>query len=192
MNYNYLLCLCLFLLLNKQVYGQDAVHSRKLTITQLALIDRISLHGAVRGQHGGWIALVSEQYSRFDSLKEISSSNDMLYLFNHRSPAVRVYAFQGLLDGGNWQQALSALMNNSRDTTAFYAKLGSFPGVYTVSYFLRLRLLSYLDNHKIPLDSMSQKALKQLSNQVVSHEEEAKIVAKQSAKILALYQHDDE
>jgi hypothetical protein len=171
-------------------FGQGLKPVHKLTKNQNKLVKEIAQNSTVRGNHGGTIALVPKQYSRFESLLKISSIDDLTFLLNHNSPAVRIYAFQGLLDTGNWQTALTELTKNPHDTATFYYKVSSMPGVHTVSYFMRIRLISYLENNRIILDYITKQKLDNLLSTVVSHEEE-EIIAKKSDKLLKLHQQQD-
>ena len=181
---------CFLFVLVVDTFGQALKPMHKLTKNQNKLVEEIAQNSTVRGKHGGTIALVPKQYSRFESLLEISSIDDLTFLLNHNSPAVRIYAFQGLLDTGNWQIALTELTKHPRDTATFYYRIGSMPGVHTASYFMRIRLNSYLENSRIILDSITKRKLDNLLNIVVSHEEE-EFLAKKSNKLLKLNQQQD-
>lgn len=163
--------------------GQKSSQLHYFTAIQDTLVSQIARDGTVKGQHVSRAAYTSEQYIRFDSLRRISSVEDMMFLANHKSAAVKVYAFISLLDSKDWEKALQALQLNYKDRTAFYHLFGCIGGIHTVGYFMGINLKISLKNNNITLDTHSQKLFETILAKLPSYKKE-KMIANRQEKII--------
>ena len=185
-------CKLIFLTLALIIFGDiDEANGQKtsqlyhLTAIQDTLVSQIARDGTVKGQYVSRVAYTSEQYIRFDSLRRISSVEDIMFLANHKSAAVKVYAFISLLDSKNWGKSLQVLQLNYKDRTAFYHLFGCIGGIHTVGYFMGINLKISLRNNNITLDNQSQQLFETILAKLPSYKKERIIANRQEKKIEA-------
>ena len=185
-------CKLIFLTLALIIFGDiDEANGQKtsqlyhLTAIQDTLVSQIARDGTVKGQYVSRVAYTSEQYIRFDSLRRISSVEDIMFLANHKSAAVKVYAFISLLDSKNWGKSLQVLQLNYKDRTAFYHLFGCIGGIHTVGYFMGINLNISLRNNNITLDNQSQQLFETILAKLPSYKKERIIANRQEKKIEA-------
>ncbi|MBF9222317.1 hypothetical protein [Hymenobacter ruricola] len=165
--------------------GQKSSEAYPLTATQDTLVSQIAKDGTVKGQYVSRIAFTPQQYIRFDSLRRISSLQEMMSLANHPSAAVRIYVFNFLLDNKDWERALQVLQTNYKDETAFYHLYGCIGWVHTVGYFMGLNLKLRLQKENVVLDNKSQKVFESILAKLPSYDKEEKIAKRQMKKVMA-------
>jgi hypothetical protein len=165
--------------------GQKPNEAYRLTATQDTIVSQIAKDGTVKSQYVSRIAYTPKQYIRFDSLRRISSLEDMMSLANHRSAAVRVYIFKFLLENQKWDEALQVLQMNYQDETAFYHLFGCIGGIHTVGYFMGINLKLRLLNGNITLDTKFQKVFESILAKLPSSEKEERIIKRQIKRVEA-------
>jgi hypothetical protein len=174
---------CAIYIAPQLAHGQLARHY-KLSRMQNVLVNRIAQDGTVKGEQVTRIGYIPDQYLRFDSLKRISTTEDLVFLTNNFSPAVKIYAFQALLDNHNWRKAFEVFQTHARDTTAFFHLFGCVGGIHTVGYFMRVKLNSYFRDNKIILSPEAQATFDKFSLLRPYYEEEGRIVQREEARIM--------
>ncbi|MET4072905.1 hypothetical protein [Hymenobacter sp. UYCo722] len=170
------------------VAGASAQKPREvyhLTAAQDTLVHQIANDGTVKGRYVTKLGYTPRQYIRFDSLKKISSADDMLVLANHYSAAVKVYAFESLLDNQNWEKALQMLQLCSKDETAFFHLFGCIGGIHTVGYFMGINLKLRLKKNNVILPIKLQGQFETILARLPSYEREERITKRQIKKVMA-------
>ena len=167
--------------ISQHAFGQTTEH--KFSALQESLIRQIAKDGTVKAKFVSRIASTPPQWSRADSLDKLSSNNDLSSLTSHQSPAVKIYAFQFLLDRNLWQQALTALKANTEDKNAFYWISGCMGGYQIVSSSMAYDLKSYFLDKKIILDPVTQKEADNLFDKVPDRDKEKKIIRRNITKL---------
>ena len=165
--------------------GQKSREAYRLTAAQEILVHQMAKDGTVKSQYVSLVAFTPQQYIRFDSLRRISSLQDMMSLANHSSAAVRIYVFRFLLDTKDWERALQVLQMNYKDETAFYHLFGCIGGVHTVGYFMGINLKLRLQKEAVVLDNKSQKVFDSILAKLPSYEREKRITDRQMKTVMA-------
>ena len=62
------------------------------------LAEGMARHGEFHSSGTGFGGLKSDQYERFEQLAKVATDDELEYLLGHYSPAVRLYAFQALIE----------------------------------------------------------------------------------------------
>ncbi|MFK7907830.1 MAG: hypothetical protein AB8B69_22050, partial [Chitinophagales bacterium] len=89
-------CLLIFgFVLN--IYGQDVVIEEVRPEIE-AIAERMAEGEMFTGRSIGYSAVTSPQWIAFKELKEVALEEELILLTDHKSPAVRCYAFQVLVD----------------------------------------------------------------------------------------------
>ncbi|MDO7876468.1 hypothetical protein Q5H93_17115 [Hymenobacter sp. ASUV-10] len=88
----------------------------------------IAADSTVDAERVGRGGVETEQYRRYKQLLALATDAELLTLTDHRSPAVRCYAYQSLCQR-NSLSVLSTLRKHECDTTMIKARVGCF-GLY--------------------------------------------------------------
>lgn len=112
----------------------------KLSRTQRQLLRQIAHYGRVEGAFIGLGPIRSVQYARFDSLRRLSTLEQMLYFATLRSPAVKVYAYGELLKQGRLQKACSLMQANLRDNRRIESQNGCIVFIGTINRLMYRKL----------------------------------------------------
>lgn len=104
-------------------------------------------YGIFEYSYDGLSAEPSHQWERYETLLEISSDSELLFLCNNRSPVIRAYAFQGLIRRQN-PKIFDILTTHIHDTAAFDRSMGCMVGPCYVSDFY-LELVGYFPYNSI-------------------------------------------
>ena len=147
-------------------YAQKSSGTHKLNATQLLLVKQIAEEGTVESQHIGIVGRTPNQWIRFDSLRKISTHEDLMSLANHKSAAVKIYIFDYLLDSHKWGEALQVLKLNYSDRTKFYQQSGCMILPLTVGFYMDFSLDSRLNKENIVLPVKSQQLIKSIHNKI--------------------------
>ena len=158
---------------------QQEPAKRRLSNTQKRLLKRIIKYNRVDGQRIGRAAIYSEQYIRFDSLQKISSREDIITFTRHRSPIIKAYAFNSLLDRKDVSTALQVLAANSQDTTVFIHIFGCIGGASTLGKYMFVNFNSLVKQKEISISSEQQEILDNIQRKVPNYSRERRIVARQ-------------
>ncbi|RZK32921.1 MAG: hypothetical protein EOO61_16350 [Hymenobacter sp.] len=163
----------------RPVYCQQRATKIKLSRRQKHLLRRIAKYNKVEGQNVGRIAIYSEQYARFDSLRRISSAEEMLSFTHYHSPVVKAYAFGALLDSKEITNAFNILQANFQDTTAFQHQFGCIRGAHTIGYYMYYKLILAIKKQGLVLIPEQEVLLREIYEKLPGYEMEEKIIARQ-------------
>lgn len=171
----------LFLLNNFQltVFGQQGERINKLSKTQKHLLKQIAKYGKVESKKIGYAAVYSEQYARFDSLAKISSENDIVLFTAYSSPAVKIYAFQKLLEQQNLNQAFVVLQNNFQDTTAFELQNDCAKGANIVGKAMYARMKTAMTREGVFFSDKQIILMSDIDKRLPNYGEIRKIITRQ-------------
>ncbi|RSK50232.1 hypothetical protein [Hymenobacter rigui] len=141
-----LFTLLVMLFLSRGMWAQDRHQAFIKRVT-----DTIAHVGVVKCEAVSRIGYTPRQYIRFDSLRRYCSSTELQALLEHKSPAVRGYAFWALSERPEVDLYL-LMLRHRRDTDKFDRQCGCFTSTYTVVGFI---LLKYRGSRQFAQDTLS-------------------------------------
>jgi hypothetical protein len=155
----FILLLSLFIVENG--ISQLSLDSTLIPTNVLDLCDEISQDSVVESERISKSAFHSEQYSRFQKIMNLSNDSVLFQLTNHTSPAVRGYAYYGLIerDSKLFMQAIKLHENDSSEVKTLNGCIGG----RTTVYILAVRS-AYYKNKSAGLKCLSKDDEKYLQN----------------------------
>ena len=159
--------------------SQQYLLKRKLSTPQKHLLKQIARYNKVESQYINRGANASEQYARFDSLRKISNTADIIAFTKYPSPVVRAYAFGELLDKKDIQNAFKVLQVNFQDTTAFKHKFGCIGSASTLGSYMYYNFKFRAKKNGFSISPVDQRILDEIYEKLPEYEVEKKIIARQ-------------
>ena len=124
-----------------------------------SILNVISVDNRIEQEYISNLMYKSEKYKAYRRLKEIASERVLIELTNHKSPAVRGYAFMALVDL-NSAKTYTILRKHKRDKEIVYYLNGCIGG----SEQLRFTMNMMFDIEKHPLKLYQEIVINRLDN----------------------------
>lgn len=123
-------------------------HSQKISISDsiAVLCEKIAKDSVIESRYISSFAFPSDQWERFNSLNLIASDSNLFLLVKHSSPAVRGYAYLGLMSK-NPEMFMKALRENESDSSLVKTLNGCIGGMDQV-YIYAVKNAYYFFNEE--------------------------------------------
>jgi len=134
------LCMALFNCKDKQQINQQEEVKFTLQLDSLPalkkVVEELEAYNVVESEYVGDGGYASEQWKRYNQLKEIATMDQLVALTDYANPVVRCYAFRALA-AKNSDQVFPILLAHLQDTTRVETLSGCLGGSeYTGDYFV--------------------------------------------------------
>jgi hypothetical protein len=124
----------LALILSLLMLCTSRVSSQPLVVrpSVMLIADKIAEHNKYESARVGFAGSASEQYRQYELLVKTATKEELVLLLNHKSAAVRVYVFKGLLFKDP-KAAYSHLNELNNDSATVFTLIGCIGGRSSVA-----------------------------------------------------------
>ena len=117
------------------------------------IVNSIEKGNRVESSHIGYAGSPSSQWKRYEQLKKIATSDQLVALTEHKNPAVRCYAFQALA-ASHSDKTFEVLLKHLNDTTVVETQFGCIvTEILTGDYFIDVLTPDYIETDVYKLNT---------------------------------------
>lgn len=139
--------------------GQSQSGSNNIPVDLKGIVDAIEKGSTVESSHIGEGGVPSKQWEKYEQLKKVANADQLIPLTNHKSPAVRCYAFQALAAKSSGK-VFNVLLAHLTDTSKVKTQSGCIlSNEFVGDYFIEVVTPRRIENDIYKLTSKERAVL---------------------------------